>query len=89
MLRDIKLTSETGRFLALWMSYEDLIRVADLKSRFSRFERVRAEVQANRTSRFTSSSTSSRASRKPRPCCRRCSRNGCSPGPESADSRTN
>jgi indolepyruvate ferredoxin oxidoreductase beta subunit len=41
-----KLTSETGRFLALWMSYEDLVRVADLKSRSSRFERVRAEVQA-------------------------------------------
>jgi len=41
-----KLTSETGRFLALWMSYEDVIRVADLKSRRSRFERVRAEVQA-------------------------------------------
>jgi indolepyruvate ferredoxin oxidoreductase beta subunit len=41
-----ELTSETGRFLALWMSYEDLIRVADLKSRRSRFERVRAEVQA-------------------------------------------
>ena len=41
-----RLTSETGRFLALWMSYEDLIRVADLKSRRSRFERVRAEVQA-------------------------------------------
>ncbi len=41
-----KLTSETGRFLALWMCYEDLIRVADLKSRRSRFERVRAEVQA-------------------------------------------
>jgi len=41
-----KLTCETGRFLALWMSYEDLIRVADLKSRRSRFERVRAEVEA-------------------------------------------
>jgi indolepyruvate ferredoxin oxidoreductase, beta subunit len=41
-----QLTSETGRFLALWMSYEDVIRVADLKSRRSRFERVRAEVQA-------------------------------------------
>jgi indolepyruvate ferredoxin oxidoreductase beta subunit len=41
-----KLTSETARFLALWMSYEDVIRVADLKSRRSRFERVRAEVQA-------------------------------------------
>ena len=41
-----KLTSETGRFLALWMCFEDVIRVADLKSRRSRFERVRAEVQA-------------------------------------------
>ncbi len=41
-----KLTRETARFLALWMSYEDVIRVADLKSRRSRFERVRAEVQA-------------------------------------------
>jgi len=43
---DFTLTNETGRFLALWMSYEDVIRVADLKSRRSRFERVRAEVQA-------------------------------------------
>ena len=41
-----KLTGETGRFLALWMCFEDVIRVADLKSRRSRFERVRAEVQA-------------------------------------------
>jgi indolepyruvate ferredoxin oxidoreductase beta subunit len=41
-----KLANETGRFLALWMSYEDVIRVADLKSRKSRFERVRAEVAA-------------------------------------------
>jgi indolepyruvate ferredoxin oxidoreductase beta subunit len=40
------LTRETARFLALWMSYEDVIRVADLKSRRSRFERVRADVQA-------------------------------------------
>ena len=43
---ECKLTSETGRFLALWMCYEDVIRVADLKSRKSRFERVRNEVQA-------------------------------------------
>ena len=41
-----KLTNETGRFLALWMCYEDVIRVADLKTRGSRFERVREEVQA-------------------------------------------
>src|SRR5439155_17185740 len=41
-----QLTNETGRFLALWMCYEDVIRVADLKTRRSRFERVREEVQA-------------------------------------------
>jgi indolepyruvate ferredoxin oxidoreductase beta subunit len=41
-----RLTSETGRFLALWMCYEDVIRVADLKTRRSRFDRVRKEVQA-------------------------------------------
>jgi len=40
------LTRETARFLALWMCYEDVIRVADLKSRRSRFERVRVDVQA-------------------------------------------
>ena len=41
-----KLTRETGRQLALWMSFEDLIRVADLKTRKIRFERVRQEVGA-------------------------------------------
>jgi indolepyruvate ferredoxin oxidoreductase, beta subunit len=41
-----RLTCETGRQLALWMSFEDLIRVADLKTRKSRFERVRKEVGA-------------------------------------------
>ncbi len=41
-----KLTAETARYLALWMSFEDLIRVADLKTRKSRFARVRAEVRA-------------------------------------------
>ena len=41
-----KLTVETGRFLALWMCYEDVIRVADLKTRKARLERVREEVQA-------------------------------------------
>ena len=43
---DPKLAAETGRQLALWMSYEDIIRVADLKTRASRFERVRREVGA-------------------------------------------
>lgn len=36
---------ETARYLALWMSYEDTIRVADLKIRDTRFERVRQEVK--------------------------------------------
>jgi indolepyruvate ferredoxin oxidoreductase beta subunit len=39
-------TAEAARHLALWMSYEDTIRVADLKVRTSRFERVRSEVKA-------------------------------------------
>ena len=40
------LTREAARHLALWMAYEDTIRVADLKIRDSRFARVRDEVQA-------------------------------------------
>jgi len=43
---DSELATETARQLALWMSYEDIIRVADLKTRASRFERVRKEVGA-------------------------------------------
>ncbi|MGK0172341.1 MAG: indolepyruvate ferredoxin oxidoreductase beta subunit, partial [Gammaproteobacteria bacterium] len=39
-------TSEVCRYLALWMSYEDVIRVADLKTRAERLARVRSEVQA-------------------------------------------
>ena len=41
-----KLLAETARELALGMAYEDTVRVAELKIRPSRFERVRAEVQA-------------------------------------------
>ncbi|MCC6209644.1 MAG: indolepyruvate oxidoreductase subunit beta family protein [Burkholderiales bacterium] len=43
---DPKLAAETARHLVLWMAYEDIIRVADLKTRASRFERVRTEVGA-------------------------------------------
>jgi indolepyruvate ferredoxin oxidoreductase, beta subunit len=39
------LLQETARQLALAMAYEDTIRVAELKIRGSRFERVRAEVK--------------------------------------------
>jgi indolepyruvate ferredoxin oxidoreductase beta subunit len=38
--------TEAARHLALWMSYEDTIRVAALKVRASRFARVRDEVKA-------------------------------------------
>lgn len=41
-----RLASLTARHLALWMSYEDTIRVADLKTRAARFERVRRDAQA-------------------------------------------
>ncbi|NIH21186.1 indolepyruvate oxidoreductase subunit beta family protein [Providencia heimbachae] len=43
---DERLQRALVRHLALWMSYEDTIRVADLKIRDSRFARVRREVQA-------------------------------------------
>ncbi len=36
---------EAARLLALWMSYEDVIRVADLKSRRSRVARIRDEAR--------------------------------------------
>jgi indolepyruvate ferredoxin oxidoreductase, beta subunit len=43
---DTRLTREAARYLALWMSFEDTIRVADLKIRSERFARFRAEVRA-------------------------------------------
>ena len=41
-----RLTCETARHLALWMTFEDVIRVADLKTRPARFARVRQDVRA-------------------------------------------
>jgi indolepyruvate ferredoxin oxidoreductase, beta subunit len=41
-----ELAAVVARHLALWMAYEDIIRVADLKTRASRFERVRREAGA-------------------------------------------
>jgi indolepyruvate ferredoxin oxidoreductase beta subunit len=41
-----RLTAEAARYLALWMSYEDIIRVAQLKTRPERLQRVRTEVGA-------------------------------------------
>jgi indolepyruvate ferredoxin oxidoreductase beta subunit len=39
-------TAETARWLALWMAFDDVVRVADLKSRAARWARVAREVQA-------------------------------------------
>ena len=41
-----QLTRESARFLALWMCYEDVMRVADLKIRARRLARVREQVGA-------------------------------------------
>ena len=40
------LWSDAARQLALWMCYEDVVRVADLKTRPERFARIRQEAQA-------------------------------------------
>lgn len=45
-LPDTRLIEALARYLALWMSYEDVVRVADLKIRSARFARVRGEVSA-------------------------------------------
>lgn len=41
-----RLTAEVGRRLGAWMAYEDIIRVAQLKTRPGRLERLRREVAA-------------------------------------------
>jgi indolepyruvate ferredoxin oxidoreductase, beta subunit len=42
----LKTTREMARWLALWMAFDDIVRVADLKSRGSRWQRVMGEVKA-------------------------------------------
>jgi indolepyruvate ferredoxin oxidoreductase beta subunit len=44
--RDFAFTAKAAKYLAVAMAYDDVIRVADLKVRGSRFARVRAEVGA-------------------------------------------
>ncbi|MDP1656281.1 MAG: indolepyruvate oxidoreductase subunit beta family protein [Hylemonella sp.] len=44
--RGYAITRETARWLALWMAFDDIVRVADLKSRARRWQRVLGEVKA-------------------------------------------
>ena len=44
--QNFRLTNLAAKRLALWMTYEDAIRVADLKTRVSRFDRVREDIHA-------------------------------------------
>ena len=44
--KDHPITREAARWLALWMAFDDIVRVADLKSRASRMQRVRQEAKA-------------------------------------------
>jgi indolepyruvate ferredoxin oxidoreductase, beta subunit len=43
---DFATTREMARWLALWMAFDDIVRVADLKSRAARWHRVKGEVKA-------------------------------------------
>lgn len=43
---DCPITREVARGLAVWMAFDDVIRVAELKSRHARLQRVRDEVRA-------------------------------------------
>jgi len=45
--RETRLTERFARRLAVWMSYEDAIRVADLKTRRDRFDRIRRDHGAD------------------------------------------
>jgi len=45
--RPTQLTVATARALALWMSFEDVMRVAQAKTRRGRAERIRREVRAD------------------------------------------
>jgi len=46
------LLEAVSRSLALWMTFEDTIRVADLKTRGSRFARVKEEIKADNEQLF-------------------------------------
>lgn len=43
------ITSETARWTALWMAFDDIVRVAELKNKASRFEGIKQDVKAQNT----------------------------------------
>lgn len=45
--KDHDLINEVARHLALWMGFEDVIRVADLKTRAERSEKISSEIRAD------------------------------------------
>jgi indolepyruvate ferredoxin oxidoreductase beta subunit len=45
-VHEFRLTAAVARYLALWMGYEDTIRIADLKTRSGRLPRIRGDVHA-------------------------------------------
>ncbi|MCZ7596792.1 MAG: hypothetical protein M5U09_02070 [Gammaproteobacteria bacterium] len=61
---------ETARYLALWMSYEDVMRVAELKTRAGRRRRIRRETGAPDDAPVRVTEFFSRVSRRSPPCCR-------------------
>jgi indolepyruvate ferredoxin oxidoreductase beta subunit len=50
--KDFVLTIEAAKYLAKALTYDDVIRVADLKTRGSRFERVRREIRPAKDTRM-------------------------------------
>ncbi len=50
--KDFVLTVEAAKYLSKAMTYDDIIRVADLKTRGSRFERVRREIRPAKDTRM-------------------------------------
>lgn len=43
---DHRLLTEVARYLALWMGFEDVVRVAEFKTRAGRLDKIRQEVHA-------------------------------------------
>ena len=65
-----RLTIEVARWLALGMAYEDTIRVAELKIRASRFDRVRREARASDAMSSKSQNSFIRVCRRSPKACR-------------------